>query len=85
MHSPITRNALRNVQKLKNLSMGLTAIALASLLLGITPQCATTTRIAKGVLPLAGIAATALHRLESKFFVSHKRKDVLRKETGLLP
>lgn len=48
MHSPITRNALRNVQKLKNLSMGLTAIALASLLLGITPQCATTTRIAMG-------------------------------------
>jgi hypothetical protein len=85
MHSPTTRKALRNIQKLKTLSMGLTAIALASLL-GITPlQCATTTRIAKCVLPLAGLAATALHSLESKFFVSHKRKDVLRKESGLLP
>jgi hypothetical protein len=85
MHSPITRNALRNIQKLKTLLLGLTAIALLSLL-GITPlQTATATRVAKGVLPLAGIAAAALHCLESRFFVSHKRKDVLRKESGLLP
>jgi hypothetical protein len=85
MHSPITRNALRNIQKLKSFSMALTALALLSLL-GIAPPLgAIATRIAKGVLPWGGIAVTALHCLEQRFFVSHKRKDVLRKESGLLP
>jgi phenylpropionate dioxygenase-like ring-hydroxylating dioxygenase large terminal subunit len=36
-------------------------------------------------IPVTGMAAAALHKLEKHFFISFKRKDQLRTESGLLP
>jgi phenylpropionate dioxygenase-like ring-hydroxylating dioxygenase large terminal subunit len=42
-------------------------------------------RAAIVALPLSSLAAVALHRLEQEFYVSFKRRDQLRGESGLLP
>jgi nitrite reductase/ring-hydroxylating ferredoxin subunit len=94
LHSPVTRTALRNIQLLKHASLFVAGAALTTsttLLLSFAAQQQPTAthlracRAAALVLPFAGIVATVLHFLEREFYVSFKRKNQLRGESGLVP
>jgi len=91
MHCPATRNALRRIQALKR---GMKALAIAS----ITLSCGMLTsdrllsrgllvrkmlRVLVPLIPISSLAAAMLSRLESRFFVSFKRKEQMSTERGL--
>jgi nitrite reductase/ring-hydroxylating ferredoxin subunit len=93
-HSRSTLAALHNIQKLKRWSIIIAGVALTTTC-AIIPHTIVTKRLtlsmlsilrtATVTLPLACIAATLLHSLEQLFYVSYKRKDDLRRESGLVP
>ena len=97
VHSPMMRRALRNIQQLKWILAGVSAttatvgvIRLVTLLASSTTTTATnamvrTLRVCSLLAPLSLVGAVALYLLEQRFFVSFKRKDQLRTESGLIP
>lgn len=98
MHSPVTRNALRNVQRLKRTFMAVTVLAVTAALglapvvaasgvggggVGYISVCRTILHCLLPFVPLSVAGAAAAHELEQRFFVSFKRKDQLRGEKGI--
>lgn len=89
MHCPVTRKALENVQVFKKLcfvASVLTVTAVASLAPAATSRLALRRLVFYGfipAIPVFSIATALLHKLESHFFVSFKRKDQLRAEQGV--
>ena len=97
MHCPTTRKALGRVQKLKKSMMALAVAsvtlscgAMASLGLssvnGLTPLQKVMSKMLRfmvPLIPLSSLAAAGLYRLEQRFFLSFKRKDQMRTESGL--
>jgi hypothetical protein len=97
MHCPATRNALRNVTRLKRAFIAATALAVTAAL-GVVPVVVSSGGVSSGsmsacrtilpylVLPLVPLCATgaaAAHQLQQRFYVSFKRKDQLRTEKGV--
>jgi hypothetical protein len=99
MHCPETRNALRNVKRMKRTFVTATVLAVTAAL-GLAPvvaasgvscagggpmlACRTILRcLLLPAVPLCAAAATAAHQLEQRFYVSFKRKDQLRTEKGV--
>lgn len=90
MHCPSTRNALSRVQALKK---GMMALALASITLscGLASSNQLLSRrlvqkmlkLLVPLIPVSSVAAAGLHKLEQRFFVSFKRRDQMRTESGL--
>ena len=98
MHCPLTRNALRNVQRLKSTFVAVTVLAVTAVLglvpvvvasgvngggVGYMAVCRSVLRFLLPVVPLSAAGAATAHELEQRFFVSFKRKDQLRSEKGV--
>ena len=90
-HCPTTRKALYRVQALKKsmIALAVTSITLSCGMSASNQILANKLmfqRILKGLvplIPLSSLAAAGLNKLEKRFFVSFKRKDQMRTESGL--
>lgn len=91
IHCPTTRKALYRVQALKKsmIALAVTSITLSCGMSASNQILANKLmfqRILKGLvplIPLSSLAAAGLNKLEKRFFVSFKRKDQMRTESGL--